>query len=231
MLLVNAHRDTRAASAISSTLAGSLRSRARRRSSFGGPPLMPTSLTTSGMCMRPRSVPSHPAGLTSRLRQQLLLSNTVINEGGREWRGKNGDEHWWIIETARHENLHVAAGHGAPLSRFSASKVCGWRRVCSPPFRTVCHPECCMLISPASRPFAVPSDASVYAGLGVRRPPSLGLTPSFVSRIKAHVWPTRSKHDPNAPKPVMNHLTAFSFGTFVQLERVSSSGGSSCETL
>lgn len=30
--------------------------------------------------------------------QQLLLSNTIINQGGKEWRGEKGDEHWWIVE-------------------------------------------------------------------------------------------------------------------------------------
>ncbi|BGP21169.1 hypothetical protein Rt10032_c19g6155 [Rhodotorula toruloides] len=29
---------------------------------------------------------------------QLLLSNTIINEGGKEWRDEKGDEHWWIVE-------------------------------------------------------------------------------------------------------------------------------------
>lgn len=221
MLLGHAHQDMRAASATSSTLAGSLRSRARRRSSFGGRHSMPTSLTTSGMCVRSHPVPSHPAGLTSR----LPTATPPLEHRHQRRRGRvaRQERRRALVNhrIARHENLYVAAGHGAPLSRFSASKACGWRRFCSPPFRTVCRPQFCMLISPAPRPFAVPSDASVHAGLGVRRPPSLGLTPSFVSRIGAHVRPTRSKHDPNAPEPVMNHLTAFFFGTFVQLERLS----------
>ncbi|BGO98938.1 hypothetical protein NBRC10513v2_000040 [Rhodotorula toruloides] len=73
---------------------------------------------------------------------QLLLSNTIIKEGGKEWRGEKGDEHWWIVE------LLGTRINMLPLDKFQAT-----------------HPV--ML-----------------------------------------EW---YKPDPNAPEPVMNHLTAFFF--------------------
>ncbi|BGO88427.1 hypothetical protein NBRC10512_006992 [Rhodotorula toruloides] len=73
---------------------------------------------------------------------QLLLSNTIINQGGKEWRGEKGDEHWWIVEPLG-TRINML-----PLDKFQAT-----------------HPV--ML-----------------------------------------EW---YKPDPNAPEPVMNHLTAFFF--------------------